>query len=150
MATTREEAACDAWFNQARPMIEPRRTWREKRLAKEEGDVDSSSSSTSEGKGSSTIDTTEPGARAFEVNMVYTIPEEFRALETEVAELALGVERAVLKKPLKPGEHMRPLYIRWHRDGVLVGRMMVDGGASVNIMPLTLFERLGHMEGDLK
>jgi hypothetical protein len=45
---------------------------------------------------------------------------------------------------------MKPLYIKGHLDGVPVGRMMVDGGASVNIMPLTLFERLGHMEGDLK
>jgi hypothetical protein len=31
-----------------------------------------------------------------------------------------------------------------------VGRMMVDGGASVNIMSLTLFKKLGHNEGDLK
>jgi hypothetical protein len=31
-----------------------------------------------------------------------------------------------------------------------VGRMMVDGGASVNIMSLTLFKKLGHNEGDMK
>jgi hypothetical protein len=28
--------------------------------------------------------------------------------------------------------------------------MLVDGGASVNIMPLSLFKNLGHIEGDLK
>jgi hypothetical protein len=131
-------------------MTEPKRTWRGKRLAKEEGDVDSSSSSSSDGKGSGTIDTTEPGAGAFEVNMVFTIPEEFCAPEIEVAELALGAERDVFKKPLKLSEHMRPLYIRGHLDGVSVRWMMVDGGASVNIMSLTLFERLGHTEGDLR
>jgi hypothetical protein len=26
----------------------------------------------------------------------------------------------------------------------------VDGGASVNILPLSLFKKLGHVEGDLK
>jgi hypothetical protein len=28
--------------------------------------------------------------------------------------------------------------------------MLVDGGASVNILPLPLFKKLGHIEGDLK
>jgi hypothetical protein len=28
--------------------------------------------------------------------------------------------------------------------------MLVDGGASINIMPLSLFKKLGHIEGDLK
>jgi hypothetical protein len=39
---------------------------------------------------------------------------------------------------------MKPMYIKGHLDGKPVRRMMVDGGASVNIMPLTLFEKLGH------
>jgi hypothetical protein len=45
---------------------------------------------------------------------------------------------------------MKPLYIKGHLDGVPVGRMMVDGGARVNIMPVTVFEKLGHIERDLK
>jgi hypothetical protein len=28
--------------------------------------------------------------------------------------------------------------------------MLVDGGASINILPLSLFKKLGHAEGDLK
>jgi hypothetical protein len=28
--------------------------------------------------------------------------------------------------------------------------MLVDGGASINILPLSLFKKLGHVEGDLK
>jgi hypothetical protein len=35
-------------------------------------------------------------------------------------------------------------------DGKPVARMMVDGGASVNIMSLAMFEKLGHNEGELK
>jgi hypothetical protein len=33
-----------------------------------------------------------------EVNMVFVIPEEFRAPESDVAELALGTERAMFEK----------------------------------------------------
>jgi hypothetical protein len=99
IAAAREEAARDAWFNEVRPMTEPKNTWREKRLATEVGDVDSSSSSASEGKSSGAINMTAQSAGAFEVNMVFTILQEFRSPETKVAELALGAERAVLKKP---------------------------------------------------
>jgi hypothetical protein len=31
-----------------------------------------------------------------------------------------------------------------------VGHMLMDGGASVNILPMSLFKKLGHIEGDLK
>jgi hypothetical protein len=56
----------------------------------------------------------------------------------------------VFEKPAKAGEHMKPLYIMGHLDGTPVSKMMVDGGASVNIMPVMLFEKLGHTEEDLK
>jgi hypothetical protein len=84
------------------------------------------------------------------VSMVFVIPEEFDASEMEVVELCEGVERAVFERLPKLGEHMKPLYIRGHMDGIPVGRIMVDGGARVNIMPMSLFEKLGHQEKDLK
>jgi TRAP-type mannitol/chloroaromatic compound transport system substrate-binding protein len=56
----------------------------------------------------------------------------------------------VFEKPVAVEEHMKPLYIKGHLDGKPVGCMLVDGGASVNIMPLGLFEKLGHDESDLK
>jgi hypothetical protein len=31
-----------------------------------------------------------------------------------------------------------------------IGHMLVDGGASINILPLSLFKKLAHVEGDLK
>jgi hypothetical protein len=85
-----------------------------------------------------------------EVNMVFVIPEEFRAPESDVAELALGTERAMFEKLVKPGEHKKPLYVKGHLDEVPVNQMMIDGGASVNIMLVSLFKELGHTEGDLK
>jgi hypothetical protein len=47
-----------------------------------------------------------------DVNMVFTIPAEFRAPTKDVTELALGVERAVFEKPENPGAHMKPLFIQ--------------------------------------
>jgi hypothetical protein len=85
-----------------------------------------------------------------EVNMVFVIPEEFTALESDDAELALSAERAVFEKSVKLGEHMKLLYVKGHLNGVPVNRMMINGGASVNIMSVSLFKELGHTEGDLK
>jgi hypothetical protein len=85
-----------------------------------------------------------------DINMVFTIPAEFHAPTEEVAELVLGVERAVFEKLENLGAHKKPLFIRGHLDGTPIGHMLVDGGASVNILLLMLFKKLGHVEGDLK
>jgi hypothetical protein len=85
-----------------------------------------------------------------DVNMVFTILVEFHAPTKDIAELALGAKRAVFKKPKNPGAHMKPLFIRRHLDGTPVGYMLMDGGASVNNLSLSLFKKLGHIEGDLK
>jgi hypothetical protein len=85
-----------------------------------------------------------------DVNMVFTIPAEFCVPTKDVTELALGVERAVFKKLENPGAHMKPLFIQGHLDGTPIRHMLIDGGASVNILPLSLFKKLGHVEGDLK
>jgi hypothetical protein len=85
-----------------------------------------------------------------DVNMVFTIPIEFCAPMEDVANLALGVEHVVFKKPENPGVHMKPLFIRGHPDGTPIRHMFIDGGASVNILLLSLFKKLSHVEGELK
>jgi hypothetical protein len=69
--------------------------------------------------------------------------------EPDAAQLALGAERAVFEKSEVLGEHMKPLYIKGHLNGRLVNRMLVDGGACVNIMLVMVFERLGNKEDEL-
>jgi hypothetical protein len=64
--------------------------------------------------------------------------------------VALGVERAMFEKAENPGAHMKPLFIRGHLDGTPIRHMVVDGGASVNILPLLLFKKPSHVESDLK
>jgi hypothetical protein len=69
-----------------------------------------------------------------EINMVFTIPAEFRAPIEDVAELTLGAERVVFEKPDNPGAHMKPLFIWGHLEGTPIRHMLVDGGASINIV----------------
>jgi hypothetical protein len=85
-----------------------------------------------------------------DTNMVFMIPVEFHVPMEDVVELALGVECAMLEKPENLGTHMKPLFIRGHLDGTSVVHMLVDGGPSINILPLSLFKKLDHIEGDLK
>jgi hypothetical protein len=84
-----------------------------------------------------------------DVNMVFQIPSEFRLREPELAQLAHGNERAVFEKPETIEQHMKPLYIRGHLNGKPINKMLVDGGACVNMMPVIVFEQLGHMDKDL-
>jgi hypothetical protein len=84
-----------------------------------------------------------------DVNMVFVLPTEFRAAEGDIAELALGAERAVFEKSNKQGSHLKPLYIHGHIDGKPMGGMLIDGGAGVNVMSLSVFSKLGYKEGEL-
>jgi hypothetical protein len=85
-----------------------------------------------------------------DVNMVFMILAEFCAPAEDVAELMLGAGRAMFEKVENPGAHTKPLFIWGQLDGTPIGHMLVDGGASVNILTLSLFKKLGHVEGDLK
>jgi hypothetical protein len=74
-----------------------------------------------------------------DVNMVFTILVEFHVPTEDVAELALGAEHAVFEKSENPGAHMKPLFSWGILDGMLIGHMLIDGGASIIILPLSLF-----------
>jgi hypothetical protein len=85
-----------------------------------------------------------------DVNMVFMIPAEFRAPMEDITELALGAEHAMLKKPENPGAHMKLLFIWEHLDGTPIRHLLIDRGAGINILSLSLFKMLSHAEGDLK
>jgi hypothetical protein len=85
-----------------------------------------------------------------DVNMVFTIPTEFCAPMEDIMELVLGAERVMFEKPENLGAHMKPHFIRVHLDRTPIGHVVIDGGASINIFPLSLFKKLSNVEGDLK
>ena len=86
-----------------------------------------------------------PTRGSVDINMVYYLPSEFRAIdeEGEVAQLDFGPKNAIFEKPREPVNHLKPLFIKGHIDGSPVARMLVDGGAVVNLMSYSVFKKLG-------
>jgi hypothetical protein len=86
-------------------------------------------------------------------NMVFVLPSEFRALtieEVPVAQLDCGPRPVVFEKPReKSYKHLKALYLKGYINGQPVGRMLVDTGAAVNIMPYSMLRRLGRTNADL-
>jgi hypothetical protein len=134
------ETESDQRFNQVRPMTTSTKTWKEKRIEMEEWGSDSSSGDERDNMGDTWI---------LDVNMVFQLPPEFGLPEPIAAWLVLGAERVIFEKPNKLGEHMKPLYIKGHLDGEPINKMLVDGGACVNIMPYAVFENLGCKDEEL-
>jgi hypothetical protein len=165
----------DCWFNCLRPMTKPKQTWQEKWLAKEEGGTsgDSSGEEVSKVTSARGEDKTGSGAKNPESGDCHLESgnrnpdsgksnpgkENDRQGEEPVLMdvnmlfmtlIGLHVECATFKKLENSGAHMKPLFIRGHLDGMPIGHMLIDGGASVSILPLSLFKKLIHIEGDLK
>jgi hypothetical protein len=55
-----------------------------------------------------------------------------------------------VREARKPGCAHEALFIWGHLDGTPVEHMLIDGSISINILPLSLFKKLSHIEGDLK
>lgn len=45
--------------------------------------------------------------------------------------------------------HLKPLFIRAKVDGIAVNKVFVDGDAAVNLMPYTIFKKMGKGDKDL-
>nr|ABA93663.1 retrotransposon protein, putative, unclassified [Oryza sativa Japonica Group] len=86
-----------------------------------------------------------------DINMVCMLHMEFCAIdEAEVTQFSLGPKDAVFEKPDESNRHMKPLYLNGHVDGKPVSRMLVDGCSAVNLMPYSLFKKLGREDDELK
>ena len=93
--------------------------------------------------------------------MTFLLPSEFRAPtdqevysdfdESEYEEIVaklMVIHQAIFNKPVKH-QHLKALYVKGFVDGKPLNKMLVDGGASVNLMPYTTFHKLGKGPGDL-
>jgi hypothetical protein len=83
------------------------------------------------------------------INMVFTLPTEFRGIKEEVAQKCLSTKEVVFEKPKESSQHVKSLYIRSHIDGNSISRMLVDGGASVNQMSYIVLKKLGREDDEL-
>jgi hypothetical protein len=78
-----------------------------------------------------------PPLTGMDINMVFTLPTEFRGAEEEVTQMCLGPKEVVFKKPKESSQHLKLLYVRGHIDGKPISRTLVDGSAAINMMPYT-------------
>jgi hypothetical protein len=84
---------------------------------------------------SSLIKDGSPPPTAMDIDMVFTLPTEFEGVKEEVAQMCLGPKEVVFKKLEESSQQMKPLYIQGHIDRRPIFRVLVDGGAAVNLMP---------------
>jgi hypothetical protein len=90
-----------------------------------------------------------PPPTSMDINMVFTLLAEFRGAEEEIAQMCLGPKEVMFKKPKESSQHLKPLYVRGHIDRKPISRMLVDGGATVNLMSYSIFRKLGREDDEL-
>ena len=60
-----------------------------------------------------------------------------------------GPREAIFQKPKDSDNHLKALYLWGHINGKPVSRMLVDSGAIVNLMPYSLYKKLGGTDEEL-
>jgi hypothetical protein len=140
----------DEHFNTIRSVILTKQEWREK----EKTDVPAPTASDD---GMDMLDDNEPllikdGSLPLTdmyINMVFTLPTEFRGNEEKVTQMFLGPKEVMFEKPKESSHHLKPLYVWGHIDRKPISRMLVDDGAIVNLMSYSIFKKLGREDHEL-
>ena len=104
-------------------------------------------------------DDRDSGSSAAPINMVFIVPKEFMApcdenhepeLEEAMAQLNLELLPATFEKlEDDKRQHLKALFFNGFVDGKPVMKMLIDGGATVNIMPYVMLCKLGKSQDDL-
>jgi len=94
-----------------------------------------------------------------DVNMVFMLPMEFLApfsddeeadFLDQIAQLALDPMRAMFEKPSDDErQHLKALFVKGRSDGQPMTKILIDGGAAINIMLYTIYWKLGKWDQDL-
>jgi hypothetical protein len=90
-----------------------------------------------------------PPPNSMDINMVFTLPAEFRGAEEEVAQMCLDRKEVVFEKPEESSQHLKPLYVRGHIDGMPISRMLINSDAVVSLMSYSIFKKLGRKYDEL-
>jgi hypothetical protein len=144
------EKESDEYFNIIRPVILTKQEWRVKEK------VDTPTPTTSNDDMDLLDDDEAPLIRdgsppptSMDINMVFTPPAEFRGMEEEATQMCLGHKEVMFEKPEELSQHLKSLYICGHIDRKPVSKMLVDGGVAINLMPYTVFKKLGREDDEL-
>jgi hypothetical protein len=92
------------------------------------------------------------------INMVVFLSKDFMApIDSDVSDEELGMAQltleptqAIFEKPEdEKRQHLKELFLKGFVNGKVVTRMLVDGGAVVNLMTYTMLRKIGKFDEDL-
>jgi hypothetical protein len=86
-----------------------------------------------------------PERMNLEINMVHLFIDGSVPTEEDLAHLEFGPKDATKYT----NNHLKALYMKGHINGKPISRMLVDGGAIVNLMSYSLFNKLGGLDEEL-
>jgi hypothetical protein len=90
-----------------------------------------------------------PERMNLEINVVHLFVDGSVPTEEDLAHLDFGPKDAIFQKPKDTDNHQNALYMKGHINGKPISRMLVDGGAIVNLMLYSLFKKLGGSDEEL-
>jgi hypothetical protein len=149
----REEVAekeIDEHFNDIRPVILTNQEWRVKKKANTPAPMTSNNDmDLLDDNEALLIKDGSPPPTSMDINMVFTLPVEFKGAEEEVAQMCLDPKEAMFEKPEESSHYLKPLYILGHIDGKPISRMLIDDSAAVNLMSYSVFKKFGRKDDEL-
>jgi hypothetical protein len=83
------------------------------------------------------------------INVIHMSMDGYVLSEEDVEHIAFGPKEAIFQKPKATKNHLKALYMKGHINGKPISRMLVDGGSIVNLMPYSLFKKLGGSDDEL-
>jgi hypothetical protein len=90
-----------------------------------------------------------PPSTSMNMNVVFMLSTEFKSAEEDVTQMCLSPKEVMFKKPEESSQHLKPLYVWGHIDEKPISRMLIDGGAVINLMPYSIFKKLGRNDDEL-
>jgi hypothetical protein len=90
-----------------------------------------------------------PERMNLEINVVHLFVDGSVPTEEDLSHLDFGPKDVVFQKPKDTDNHLKALYMKGHINGKPISRMLVDGGAIVNLMSYSLFKKLGGSDEEL-
>jgi hypothetical protein len=69
--------------------------------------------------------------------------------ELVVAQFDFVSKVAAFTKPKESVNHLKPLFVHDHIDRIPIAKMLVDGGATVNLIPYSLYRKLRKQDDEL-
>jgi hypothetical protein len=90
-----------------------------------------------------------PECMNLDINVIHMSMNGYVLSEEDVSHLDFGPKEAIFQKPKATKNHLKALYMKGHINGKPISRMLVDGGAIVNLMPYSLFKKLGGSNDEL-